>query len=971
MSTIGLQVNDDPTGTVEVQFVDGEPRYEIVTKRAYDRILFQSELTSDGEISLIYHGSLAWRHATTRASIVEFRRQLPQAIVFVDLNIRQPWFDVDWLPELMHGVQVLKLNSAELSELVPRLDLKESTESEQRTASIVKGSADLIDRFALEQVWVTDGARGAYAVNRTGESDFQSAVETDSLVDTIGAGDAFSASVIAGLLSSHSTGQILRDATDFAARVCSIQGATTTNPDFYPTNQTRPITIESLGEMTETNEQGSNSRGLHIALLSLHGLIRGKDPELGRDADTGGQTKYVLELATELAEQPEVARVEIITRQIIDSKIDESYAQLEEQLGERAKIVRIPFGPRRYLKKEALWPYMEVFIDQTISHFRRSGLPDLIHGHYADAGLGGAQLARLLHIPFVFTGHSLGRVKRERLSRGKKSAEKLESTYKFTARIEAEEIALETASMVVASTAQEVEDQYQKYEHYVPERMEVIPPGVDLSAFHPPGNGEDLSSVDAMLQPFLRQTDKPMILTMARPDERKNLEKLVQVFGESERLQELANLVIVMGTRDDLREITKSQRTVLLNVITLIDVYDLYGKVAYPKSHEPADVPNLYRRAAASQGVFINPALTEPFGLTLLEAAASRLPIVATNDGGPRDIIANCNNGLLIDPLSEESIEKALLRMLTEPSQWQTWAENGTRGVHKHYTWKRHAKRYLRDVKEIASQSAIPALAESRSVRRLPDFDRLVITDLDNTLTGDPAGLAKFNTLIRNNPHIGFGITTGRNLKSAMKLIEKLNLPKPDVMDTSCGTELHYGEKLTSDRSWRKQIAFQWRPDEIRELLDATPGCFPQAESEQSEFKISYKLDPTLAPKTTQIKRALREAGLRANVVVSLGIYLDVIPVRGGSDLSLRHLLFKWGFTPEQLLIAGDSGNDEGMLKGRTLGVVVANYSRELEKLRKLPRIYFAKSAHAEGIIEGINYYNFLDQIVIPNDSIE
>jgi sucrose-phosphate synthase len=147
-----------------------------------------------------------------------------------------------------------------------------------------------------------------------------------------------------------------------------------------------------------------------------------------------------------------------------------------------------------------------------------------------------------------------------------------------------------------------------------------------------------MSRVDQLLAPFLREPDKPIILTMARPDERKNLEMLVRVYGESEQLQKLANLVVVMGTRDDLREIAKSQRDILLNVITLIDVYNLYGKVAYPKSHAADDVPCLYRRAALSRGVFINPALTEPFGLTLLEAAASGLPIIAPNDGGPRDI---------------------------------------------------------------------------------------------------------------------------------------------------------------------------------------------------------------------------------------------------------------------------------------------------------------------------------------------
>ena len=69
--------------------------------------------------------------------------------------------------------------------------------------------------------------------------------------------------------------------------------------------------------------------------------------------------------------------------------------------------------------------------------------------------------------------------------------------------------------------------------------------------------------------------------------------------------------------------------------------------------------------------------------------------------------------------------------------------------------------------------------------------------------------------------------------------------------------------------------------------------------------------------------------------------------------------------------MAGDSGNDAGMLLGRTLGVVVGNHSPELRRLRNRPRIYFAKSEHAAGILEGISFYNFVDNIVIPNDRIE
>ena len=709
---------------------------------------------------------------------------------------------------------------------------------------------------------------------------------------------------------------------------------------------------------------------LKITLISLHGLIRAREPELGRDADTGGQVKYVLELAAELSRHPQVAQVDLLTRQIFDDRVGPDYAQLEEQITDNAKIVRIPFGPKRYLRKEALWPYIEVFIDQTLSHFKRHGLPDILHGHYADAGLAGAQLARLLHVPYIFTGHSLGRVKRERLSHGKKSEAELEKHYRFSRRIEAEEIALETAAMVVTSTNQEVEKQYAIYEHYVPDRMEVIPPGVDLSAFRPP-ESEEKPPIFKDLKRFLNEPEKPMILTMARPDERKNLEMLLRVFGESEELRERANLVMLMGCRDDLREMAASQRRVLKQVLTLIDVYDLYGKIAYPKHHQADDVPDLYRLAHTTRGVFINPALTEPFGLTLLEAAGSGVPIVATNDGGPRDIIANCQNGLLVDPLNPEEIEQALLRVLTEPDQWEAWSECGLAGTHEHYSWKRHADRYLRDVADILEHSATPVLAATGKPRRLPEFDRLIITDLDNTLTGDERALAEFCEIIRGTEQVGFGIATGRSLQSAQERINELNLPTPDLLETAVGTELYYGEKLTPDRSWRKQIDYHWKPAEIRELLDRQEGFYPQADEEQTEFKISYELDAKVTPGIQQIRRMLREAGIRANVVFSLGMYLDIIPVRAGSDLAMRHLLYKWGFAPEQVLVAGDSGNDEGMLKGRTLGVVVGNYSEELEPLRKWPRIYFAEAPHARGILEGIEYYHFLDHILIPNDRSE
>jgi sucrose-phosphate synthase len=715
----------------------------------------------------------------------------------------------------------------------------------------------------------------------------------------------------------------------------------------------------------------AKDNGIRIALISLHGLIRGKNLELGRDEDTGGQTRYVLELARALGQREDIRQVDLITRQVIDERVSDDYAVLEEPISDKASIIRIPFGPKRYLSKTKLWPYLEVFVDQCLNHFRRTDtVPDVIHGHYADAGYGGGQLARLLGVPFIFTGHSLGRIKKERLLESGASEKKIESNYNISARIEGEEFALESCSLICTSTHQEVREQYERYEHYAPERMEVIPPGVDLSAFRMPRKEDKETDLERSIKSFLHEPEKPMIAAMARPDERKNLEMLVQVYGESPRLQREANLVLIMGSRDDLREMPPGQRNVLQNVLTLIDVYDLYGKVAYPKRHKSEDVPALYRAVTRSRGVFVNAAMTEPFGLTLLEAAASGAPIVATNDGGPSDIIANCQNGMLVDPFDPKAIEKALLHTLIEPGQWEAWSKAGVDNVHKHYSWERHCDRYMRDVEEILKQSEPPVgLPSKRTPRRLKNIDRLIIADIDNTLTGNDEAMHEFFQLITDaEDNIGFGIATGRRFDDVMQLMKDYGMPQPEVLICAVGTEIYYGKNFTLDRRWQKHIDFRWEPERVHEVLDSIEGLYPQEDHEQSDYKISYRADFSVAPKLQAIKRHLREAGLRVKVIVSLGMFLDIIPSRAGSGLSIRQMAYKWGFPLENILVAGDSGNDEGMLAGNTLGVVVGNYSEELEKLRRYPRVYFAEAGNAAGIIEGVRYYNFLDTITIPND---
>jgi sucrose-phosphate synthase len=713
-------------------------------------------------------------------------------------------------------------------------------------------------------------------------------------------------------------------------------------------------------------------RGFRIALISLHGLIRGENLELGRDADTGGQTKYVVELLRALGEQDQVEAVELITRQVIDHKVSPDYAQVEEVVSDKCRIVRIPFGPRRYLHKESLWPHIESFVDQTMHYFRRmERIPDVIHGHYAESGYAGGQLANLLGIPFVFTGHSLGKVKKQRLMEGGISAAKLEEKYRLTPRIEAEEFSLETAGMVITSTLQEIEEQYKIYDHYQPERMEVIPPGVDLKKLQDVELGAEDCAVVRRAKEFLLEPNKPVILAIARPDERKNFETLIATYGESEELQDKANLVLIAGNRIDIREFEPEQRRVLLNILTLIDRYDLYGKVAYPKRHSSEEIPLMYKWAASTKGVFVNPALTEPFGLTLLEAAISGLPMVATNDGGPRDILAACKNGELVDPLDREGIANAILRIICNTRDWDRLAENGIQGVLNNYSWEVHAKKYLRNLDDLLGERRPERFTWGRSASKLPKTDRIIITDIDNTLTGDDEALRDFVQILEASPpNVGFGIATGRKRDDALDLLQGLGVPQPDLLITCVGTEIYYGRKLTQDASWRKQIRYEWKPDQVRQVLADLPGVSPQADESQSPFKVSYQIDPKVSPSFAKIRKLLRENGVRTKLILSFGIFLDCIPIRAGDGLAIRHLAFRWGLPPEHLLIVGDSGNDAEMLTGNTLGVVVGNYSKELEPLRRRPRLYFAQRHHAGAIIEGIEYYHFMDQIVIPNDSV-
>jgi sucrose-phosphate synthase len=708
-------------------------------------------------------------------------------------------------------------------------------------------------------------------------------------------------------------------------------------------------------------EEASKQQGLYLVMMSIHGLVRGFDMELGRDADTGGQVKYVVDLARALARNEQVARVDLLTRLIEDPKVDDSYAEPEEDLGDGARIVRLRFGPRRYLRKEVLWPHISSFVDQALRHFRRVGrVPDVIHGHYADAGVAGASLSAALGVPFVQTGHSLGRVKRQRLLDDGMKQETIESRFNISQRIEAEEVALDNALFIVASTQQEVEEQYSLYDHYPPRRMVVIPPGVELAMFRPPGRFAARHPIEDDIDRFLAEPKKPPILALSRADRRKNITALVHAYGQNPELQEAANLVLVAGNRDDITEMDRDPREVLTEILLLIDRYDLHGRVAYPKHHEPDDVPAIYQLAAKRRGVFVNPALTEPFGLTLLEAAASGVPVVATNDGGPKEILARCRNGELIDPLDIAGIATKLLEVVTDKQEWRRRVQRGLTGVRKHFSWDAHAKTYLRVLKQKAGSVRH---IEQAPRSKLPTAEKILVTDVDDTLIGDGDATRAFVEILeQNRGRLGLGVATGRTMESTVKILEQWKVPKPDVLITAVGAEIYYGPRYEEDVAWSKYISQYWTGEQVRAVLRDVDGVTLQPQAEQRVNKASFYIDPELAPPLREIRTSLRRRGIRANCIISHSMYLDVLPSRASKGRALRYLANKWGLPFERILTAGCAGNDFEMLTGDTRAVVVGNHTAELKRLKGRENVHFAEGEHAWGIIEGLRHYDFVSQ---------
>ena len=762
-----------------------------------------------------------------------------------------------------------------------------------------------------------------------------------------------------------------------------------------------------MSEQAETNTGnatglapavGSDSErgpGLYIQLISVHGLIRGTAIEMGRDADTGGQVRYVIELARTLAAMPGVDRVDLITRKLRDKAVSDDYAQEIEPLDEdgSARIVRLPCGGGKYLRKERLWPLLDELADNLIAYTRQQDrLPDLIHGHYADAGYVAHEVATVFDLPLVFTGHSLGRPKLEYLQSEGWSLQKANRELNIEHRSQVEQDVLAASELVICSTRHERDTQYGHYVRDGGLRIEVVPPGTDLFRFFPAYEYEmNYERIDEAfkqarirmqnkLARFHLEPDKPLILSLCRPDRRKNIQALIEAYGQSKELQAIANLAVFAGIREDIEEMNENEREVLTDILLLMDRYDLYGKLAIPKQHDSEfEVPELYRLAASGRGVFVNSAFIELFGLTAIEAAACGLPFVVTENGGPQDIVENCECGLLVDTTDRGQMTAAIKRLLTEPKTWDKMSDNGVNRVREHYSWEAHCEKYLGHVRRMLDE--FPKRAPQplpRPGRRLAQVEALLITDIDNTLIGDQDGdvdaMQELLAWLRENrDRIGFGVATGRGLELVDEIFAEQGVDEVDIVVSAVGSEIHYGREFVPDKGWAARLRHRWKRDAVRDVLDGVPFLRQQDDlGAMRDFKISYVVDDEAAaaalseqPDQTDLMthlHGLLDATKSAYTLIhSHGKFIDVLPHRASKGKAVRYLGQKWQVRLDQIVTAGDSGNDREMLQGRTAGIVVGNHDPELADLKEASRVYFAENRCSAGILEGLRHFGFIE----------
>jgi sucrose synthase len=485
-----------------------------------------------------------------------------------------------------------------------------------------------------------------------------------------------------------------------------------------------------------------------IAILTPHGWF-GQANVLGRP-DTGGQVVYILdqvralerEMRQDLFEQgldidPQIV---VVTRLIPDAEGTSCDERLEPVAGtENARILRVPFRNEtgevvpQWISRFEIWPLLERYARDVEPELlaELNGQPDVIIGNYSDGNLVASILARRLGVTLCTIAHALEKTK---YLNSDLFWEENDSQYHFSCQFTADVISMNAADFIIASTYQEIagtEDSIGQYESHsaftmpglyrvvhgidvFDPKFNIVSPGADDQIYFPPRDedrrlGHLLPELDEMVYGEreddtvigqLKDRDKPLLFTMARLDKIKNITGLVEWYGQNQELRDRANLLVVAGFVDPERSGDHEEREQIERMHEMFKEYDLHDQVRWLEAQVNRERNGeLYRFVADQQGAFVQPALFEAFGLTVIEAMGTGLPTFATKFGGPLEIIEDGVSGFHIDPNHGDEATRRMVEFLDRcaeyPKYWSEISEGALKRVEERYTWHRYADRLL------------------------------------------------------------------------------------------------------------------------------------------------------------------------------------------------------------------------------------------------------------------------------------
>ncbi|MFV2055937.1 MAG: sucrose synthase [Thiohalomonadales bacterium] len=525
-----------------------------------------------------------------------------------------------------------------------------------------------------------------------------------------------------------------------------------------------------------------------LAIISPHGFF-GQSNVLGLP-DTGGQVVYILdqvralerEMRSRLDQQglsfePQIV---VVTRLIPEARGTTCDQHMEHIVGtENARILRIPFRSssgdikQAWISRFDVWPYLEQFALDAATELQRvlAGRPDLIVGNYSDGNLVATVLAHKLQVTQCNIAHALEKTKYLYSDLYWQAHDR---QHHFACQFTADLIAMNSADFIITSSYQEIAGddkslgQYEAHtaftlpgmyrvvngiDVYDP-RFNIVSPGADAEVYFS-YNDDDrrLVGLQVDIDEFifgvaredargvLQDKNKPLLFTMARLDTIKNITGLVEWFAQSE-LRNSANLLVVAGFVDPDRSDDEEEVAQIRLMHDLFEQHQLDHCVRWVGTRlDKKFAGELYRVIADHRGIFIQPALFEAFGLTVIESMSCGLPTFATCYGGPSEIIEDAVSGYHIDPNHGQAAADIILKFLAENVKddqlWQQISDHGLARVQQRYTWKLYAERMMTLSRIYGFWKYVTDLERAETRRYLEMFYQLKYVPLANKVAND------------------------------------------------------------------------------------------------------------------------------------------------------------------------------------------------------------------------------------------